>query len=86
MLPGYQRGQEYTSLLKAIVENEATVNEYRLIGYNSNIADEYREHFGDDYFTNYDGYGAGSTTVQDRGLFLKKGDCIVGDSKSKIKS
>ncbi|MGQ7395557.1 hypothetical protein ACTGYH_07175, partial [Streptococcus suis] len=77
--------QEYTSLLKAIVANEGTVNEYRLVGYNSNIADEYREHFGKDYFKNYVGYGDGSTNVQDRGLFLKKGDCIVGDSKSKIR-
>ena len=78
-------GQEYTSLLKAIIDNEATVNEYRLAGYNSNIADEYMEHFGNDYFNNYVGYGAGSTNVQDRGLFLKKGDCIVGDAKSKIR-
>ena len=78
-------GQEYTSLLKAIVSNEGTVNEYRLVGYNSNIADEYQDHFGKDYFKNYIGYGDGSTNVQDRGLFLKKGDCIVGDSKSKIR-
>lgn len=75
--------ESYTSLLQAITDNRNTINEYRLVSYNSNIYDEYVAMYGSNYFVNYKGY-LGTSDANNRGLFLKKGDSLVGDSKSSI--
>lgn len=75
--------ESYTSLLQAITDNRNTINEYRLVSYNSNIYDEYVAMYGSNYFANYKGY-LGTADVNNRGLFLKRGDSLVGDNKSSI--
>lgn len=75
--------EEYQSLLQAITENRSTTNTYQLVNYNSNIFDEYVAMYGSSFFNNYKGY-LGTSDVNNRGLFLKKGDHLIGDSKSTI--
>lgn len=75
-------GQQYTSLLKAISENTTTKNTYQLVNYQVDMKQEYLDHYGADFFTNYVDYSG--SDYNKRGYNLKVGDSLVGDAKSKI--
>lgn len=78
-------GQEYTSLLQAISDH-ATVPDitYKLINYHVDMYQEYVDHYGADFFTNYTGYD-GSSDYNLRGYNLKFGDKLIADHRSSIK-
>lgn len=74
--------QQYTSLLKAIAENQTTVNTYQLVNAQIDIYQEYIDYYGPDFFTNYVDYSGAD--YNKRGYNLKYGDSLISDQKSKI--
>ncbi|MCK1246225.1 hypothetical protein MX112_04590 [Streptococcus uberis] len=75
-------GQQYTSLLKAISENTTTINTYKLVNAQIDMKQEYLDHYGPDFFTNYVDYSG--SDFNKRGYNLKIGDNLIADPKSKI--
>lgn len=78
-------GQTYTSLLKAINDHATKPNIiFQLVNYHVDMYQEYVDHYGDDFFTNYTGYD-GSSDYNLRGYNLKFGDKLIADHRSSIK-
>lgn len=75
-------GQQYTSLLKAIAENQTTINTYKLVNAQIDMKQEYLDYYGPDFFTNYVDYSGAD--YNKRGYNLKYGDSLISDQKSKI--
>lgn len=70
-------GCKYESILEALKDNAEQPCIYYIHSGTYDIAEEYREVYGDDYFTNYAGY-SGSADLFDRGLNLSDGSKLIG--------
>lgn len=75
-------GQQYTSLLKAIAENQTTINTYKLVNAQIDMKQEYLDYYGTDFFTNYVDYSG--SDFNKRGYNLKRGDSLIADASSGI--
>ena len=68
---------DYKSILRALVENQNTPIRLLVKSGVYNVAEEYIEYYGSNYFEKYNGY-AGTGNPFDAGLYLRDGCEIIG--------
>ena len=75
-----ESGCDYTSVLRALKETPPNITVHITSG-TYNIEQEYKEYYGDDFWSNYDTY-QGKSDMFYAGLWLAKGRKVYGDANT----